>query len=63
MIWAYNDSVKMDTMLPEDRRKRLKEISDLIVTEKDHDKYLELMKEMNALLDEFHADGHKPPTS
>jgi hypothetical protein len=53
----------MDTVRPEDRIKRLKEISDLIVTEKDHDKYLELMKEMNALLDEFHADIQKPPTN
>jgi len=45
-------------LLSEDRRKRLKEIADLIVTEKDHDKYLELMNEMNTLLDEI--DPHPP---
>jgi hypothetical protein len=37
---------------PENERDRLRELAARIATEQDHDKFTELVKEMNQLLDE-----------
>jgi hypothetical protein len=39
---------------------RLKEIVDLLASEKDHHRYLELMKEMSAILDEIDVGNAHP---
>ena len=41
---------------------RLKELTDLIEKERDHDKFTQLMAELNALLDEQKKPVSKTPT-
>ncbi len=50
-------------MLLEDRQKRLQELTDRIASEKDPEKSIQLVKEMNTILDEIQLQLRKPRPS